>query len=62
MTSRDRILAALNFQEADRVPFDLAATTWTGITNGAYQNLLKQMEKPVITSYSIHYTKLYEIR
>ncbi len=46
MTSRDRILAALNFQEADRVPFDLAATTWTGITNGAYQNLLKQMEKP----------------
>ncbi len=31
----------MNFQEADRVPYDLAATTWTGITNTAYQNYLK---------------------
>lgn len=30
----------MNFQEADRIPYDLAATTWTGITNTAYQNYL----------------------
>ncbi|MFW6290170.1 MAG: uroporphyrinogen decarboxylase family protein [Mariniphaga sp.] len=41
MNSRERISKALNFQEADRVPYDLAATTWTGIANTAYQNLLK---------------------
>jgi uroporphyrinogen decarboxylase len=39
MNSRERTLAALNFQEPDRIPFDLAGTTWTGITNTAYQNL-----------------------
>jgi uroporphyrinogen decarboxylase len=39
MNSRERIIAALNHQEPDRVPFDLAGTTWTGITNGAYQKL-----------------------
>ncbi len=41
MNSRERVLKALNFQEADHVPYDLAATTWTGITNTAYQNYLK---------------------
>lgn len=41
MNSRDRINKALNFEEADRIPYDLAATTWTGITNTAYQNYLK---------------------
>lgn len=41
MNSRERINKALNFQEADRVPYDLAATTWTGITNTAYQKFLK---------------------
>lgn len=46
MNSRERILKALNFEEADRVPFDLAATTWSGITNGAYQNLLKHHGMP----------------
>jgi len=40
MNSRERILAAINHQEPDKVPFDLAGTTWTGIANGAYQNLL----------------------
>ncbi len=39
MNSRERILKALNFEEADRVSYDLAGTTWTGITNTAYQNL-----------------------
>ncbi len=41
MNSRERILKTLNFEEPDRVPFDLAGSTWTGISNGAYQNLLK---------------------
>jgi uroporphyrinogen decarboxylase len=39
MNSRERILAALNHKEPDKVPFDLAGTTWTGISNGAYQKL-----------------------
>ena len=39
MNSRERILTALNHQEPDKVPFDLAGSTWTGITNGSYQNL-----------------------
>jgi len=40
VNSRERIHKALTFQEADRVPYDLAATTWTGITNTAYQDYL----------------------
>jgi uroporphyrinogen decarboxylase len=39
MNSRERILQTLNHEEPDRVPFDLAGSTWTGITNTAYQNL-----------------------
>ena len=50
MNSRERILAALNHREPDRVPFDLAGSTWTGIANGAYQKLLvflgKEKEEP----------------
>lgn len=45
MNSRERVLKALNYEEPDHVPFDLAATTWTGITNTAYQNLLKYLNK-----------------
>ena len=40
MNSRERILAALAHKESDRVPFDLAGSTWTGITVGAYKKLL----------------------
>ena len=39
MNSRERVLASLNHEEPDRTPFDLAGSTWTGITNGAYQKL-----------------------
>jgi uroporphyrinogen decarboxylase len=50
MNSRERILTALNHQEPDRVPFDLAGSTWTGIANTAYQNLRlflgKEAEEP----------------
>ena len=41
MNSRERILKSLNFEEPDRVPLDLAGSTWTGISNKAYQQLLK---------------------
>lgn len=46
MNSRERILKALNHEEADRVPYDLAGSTWSGITNTAYQNLRKHLGKP----------------
>ena len=45
MNSRERILTALDHHEPDKVPFDLAGSTWTGIANGAYQNLLKHLGK-----------------
>jgi len=41
MNSRERILKSINHEEPDRIPFDLAGSTWTGITNTAYQNLRK---------------------
>jgi uroporphyrinogen decarboxylase len=51
MNSRERILKTINHEEPDKVPFDLAGSTWTGITNTAYQNLRKlkglQTDKPV---------------
>ena len=46
MNSRERILTALNYTEADRIPYDMAGTTWTGITNTAYQNFLKFTGNP----------------
>jgi uroporphyrinogen decarboxylase len=39
MNSRERIVASINHTEPDKIPFDLAGSTWTGITNGAYQKL-----------------------
>jgi len=50
MNSRERVIETINHREPDRIPFDLAGTTWTGITNQAYQNLRiflgKEQEKP----------------
>ena len=46
MNSRERILKTLDHKEPDQVPYDLAGSTWTGITNGAYQNLLKNLNLP----------------
>jgi uroporphyrinogen decarboxylase len=45
MNSRERILSALNHKEPDRIPFDLAGTIWTGITNTAYQKLRKFLNR-----------------
>jgi uroporphyrinogen decarboxylase len=46
MTSRERILAAINHQEPDRVPVDLGATPSSGISAIAYGNLVKYMGRP----------------
>lgn len=43
MNSRERILKTLNHEEPDHVPFDLAGTTWTGITKTAFRNLIKHL-------------------
>ena len=40
MSPRERVMAALNHQEPDRVPIDLGQATGDGITLGAYRNLL----------------------
>lgn len=45
MTSRERILAAINHQEPDKVPVDMGATPSSGISAIAYSNLLKHLGK-----------------
>ncbi len=51
MNSRERLLTTLNHKEPDYIPYDLAGSTWTGITWGSYKNLVKYLglpeEKPV---------------
>lgn len=47
---RERILSALNHREADRIPFDIGATSVTGIHRIAYQRLRRALglpERPV---------------
>lgn len=39
LTSRERVLMALNHEETDRVPIDLGSSRSTGINANAYQNL-----------------------
>ena len=39
MNSRERVLAALNHREGDRVPFDMGGTVVTGIHHKAYTGL-----------------------
>ncbi len=41
MTSRERVVTALNHQEPDRVPFDLGSTVTTGIQPKAYRGILE---------------------
>lgn len=43
MTSRERILAAINHEEPDYVPLDLGATPSSGISAIAYNNLKKHL-------------------
>ena len=46
MTSRERILAAINHKEPDRIPLDLGATPSSGISAIAYSNLMKHLGTP----------------
>ena len=48
MNSRERILAALNHQEPDRIPFDLGSTQVTGIHVVAYRNLRACLGMPSV--------------
>jgi uroporphyrinogen decarboxylase len=43
MKSRERIKAAINHQEPDRIPIDLSATPSSGISAIAYSNLIKHI-------------------
>ena len=43
MTSRERIIAAINHRQPDRVPVDLSATPSSGISAIAYSNLVKHL-------------------
>ncbi|MFH2038903.1 MAG: uroporphyrinogen decarboxylase family protein [Chloroflexota bacterium] len=43
MNSRERILAAINHTEPDRLPVDLGATPSSGISAIAYDNLLRRL-------------------
>ncbi len=40
MTPRERVLAALNHQQPDRIPIDLGATRNTSINRYAYRQLI----------------------
>jgi len=43
MTSRERVLRAINHQEPDRVPIDLGATRQSGISASSYHRLKKHL-------------------
>ena len=46
MNGRERLLAALDHQEPDRVPFDLGSTQVTGIHTVAYRALRDRLGLP----------------
>lgn len=45
MTSKERVLKAINHQEADRLPVDIGQSAVTGISQIAYRNLLELLGK-----------------
>lgn len=45
MNSRERVIKALNFEEADRIPIDWGMCTVSGIHEVAYKNLLSYLGK-----------------
>lgn len=55
MSSRQRVLAALNHKEADRLPIDLGATIVSSITKAAYLSLRQHLgmppEQPAMLDY-----------
>ena len=45
MNSRERILAAINHRQPDKVPVDMSATPSSGISAIAYSNLVKHIRR-----------------
>ena len=43
MTSRERILSAINHKQPDKIPVDIGATPSSGVSVVAYQNLIKHL-------------------
>ena len=61
LTSRQRVLAALEHRQPDRVPRDLGGTTATGINIVAYRNLVRHMgldEEPTLFSERVRLANL----
>ncbi len=54
-TSRDRILAAINHKEPDRVPIDFGGTSVTGIAAIAYHKLKQYLGIPA------GHTRIYDV-
>ena len=54
MNARERVLAAINHREPDRVPFDLNGTVVTGIQAKAYQKLRAYLGLPQEALVIIH--------
>ena len=48
MNSRQRLMAALNHQEPDRVPFDLGGTVLTSLHVNTYRNLRRYLGLPEV--------------
>jgi uroporphyrinogen decarboxylase len=48
VNSRERVLAALNHRQPDRIPFDLGGTTVTGLHVTAYRNLRAYLGMPAV--------------
>lgn len=55
MTSRERVLAAINHQQTDKVPIDLGATPSSGISAIAYTNLTANL------GFSDSQTLIYDV-
>jgi uroporphyrinogen decarboxylase len=48
MNSRERVRAAMNHQEPDRIPFDLGGTPMSGMHTTAYKNLRQHLGLPPV--------------
>ena len=55
MNSRERVLAAINHKEPDKVPVDMGATPSSGISAIAYTNLKKNL------GFNTGHTRIYDV-
>jgi len=62
MTHRERVLAALNHEEPDRIPMDLGGSLASTIVAPAYPALRRELGLPVrAADESLHYASLAEV-